>query len=134
MANVTTGITRRDALTQVWNFAKENGVLENRENAEGLEQTIEKMIAALAPKGHKDGEESKVAKENRATLQKLMDKIAATEERGITAREFAMELPWTTDKAPVQKATRILVQGVNEGVLVAIKPEKKSQPMRYRVK
>lgn len=133
MANVTTGITRRDALTKVWEFAKDNGILEMTENAEGLEQTINNMLKALAPKSSKTGE-STATKQNRATLAELMDKVILSGASGITAREFAKELPWTTDKAPVQKATRILVQGVNEGILETVMPEKKSQPMRYRYK
>lgn len=126
MANTTYNVTRAQALTTILEVTKD------MEFEDDTRAVLENMLLRLS--ASKSQKESTVAKTNRETLQSLIAKITDKGEEGITAREFSQELPWTTDKAPVQKATRILVQGVNEGVLETVMPEKKSQPMRYRVK
>ena len=134
MSNITTGITRHDALAQVWEFAKANGFKETDTYFDGIGETLDKMIKSLESKRVTTGP-SKIQKENAKLLAEKLDTILAAGEAGITAREFAIAaLPLTPDGKPAtQKATRVLVQGVNDGLLVKVPQQKKSAPMRYAI-
>lgn len=134
MATTKTGITRRDALTLVWEFAKENGFTDTENYFDGIGETINKMITSLSTKNVPTGP-SQTQIDNAETLDKHIDVIINAGDEGISAREFAVAvLPKTTDGKPaVQKATRVLLQGVNDKKLERVPQEKKSQPMRYKV-
>jgi len=134
MSNVTTGITRHDALVKVWEFAKENGFKETDTYFDGIGETLDKMVKSLESKHVATGP-SKIQKENAKLLTEKLDTILAAGEAGITAREFAIAAlaPTPDGKPATQKATRVLVQGVNDGLLVKVPQEKKSAPMRYAI-
>jgi len=134
MSNITTGITRHDALAKVWEFAKENGFTETDTYFDGIGETLDKMIKSLESKRVATGP-SKIQKENAKLLTSKLDIILAAGEAGITAREFAIAAlaPTPDGKPATQKATRVLVQGVNDGLLVKVPQQKKSAPMRYAI-
>jgi hypothetical protein len=56
----------------------------------------------------------------------------------LTAREFAnlaKNFPIDNMGRPsIHKATAVLVQGINDGVLIKITPQKKNSPMLYALK
>ena len=133
MANMKFNVTRKAALLNALAAFKDADITFEDDTVAVLENMAAKMVTAPKAKG-----ESAAHKQNAQLLADNLDLIAATEDKGITAREFANGaadgFPVNTEgKRSVNKATAILRQGVNDGILRAIMAEKKSQPMRYAV-
>lgn len=133
MANMKFNVTRKAALLNALAALKDADITFEDDTVAVLENMAAKMVTAPKAKG-----ESAAHKQNAQLLADNLDLIAATEDKGITAREFANGaadgFPVNTEgKRSVNKATAILRQGVNDGILRAIMAEKKSQPMRYAV-
>ena len=133
MANMKFNVTRKAALLNALAALKDADIAFEDDTVAVLENMAAKMVTTPKAKG-----ESAAHKQNAQLLADNLDLIAATEDKGITAREFANGaadgFPVNTEgKRSVNKATAILRQGVNDGILRAIMAEKKSQPMRYAV-
>lgn len=124
-------VTRKDALNQIIVFARENGY----DNADVLE-VVDNMLSKLQTTTKNTGET--VAHRQNAKLLEKNLYLFEGEDVTITAREFAntaKDFPIdNTGRPSVHKATAILVQGINDGILTKVTPEKKSHPMRYALK
>jgi hypothetical protein len=133
MANTQFNVTRKAAILNALAAFKDADITFEDDTIAVLENMAAKLVTTPKAKG-----ESAAHKQNAQLLTDNLDLIAATEDKGITAREFANcaaeGFPVNTEgKRSVNKATAVLRQGVNEGILRAIMSEKKSQPMRYAV-
>ena len=124
-------VTRKDALNQIIVFARENGY----DNADVLE-VVDNMLSKLQTTTKNTGE-TVAHRQNAKLLEKNLH-LFEGEDVALTAREFASaakDFPIdNTGRPSVHKATAILVQGINDGILTKVVPEKKSQPMRYALK
>ena len=124
-------VTRKDALNQIIAFARENGY----DNADVLE-VVDNMLSKLQVTTKNTGE-TVAHRQNAKLLEKNLH-LFEGEDVALTAREFASsakDFPIdNTGRPSVHKATAILVQGINDGILTKVVPEKKSQPMRYALK
>lgn len=120
-------VTRKDALSAIITFARENGYDNN-----DVFEVVDNMLSKLSTTSKRSGET--VAHKNNAKLL-LANLNVFNDVDSLSAREFANIVPnFPVDnmgRPSIHKATAILVQGVNDGVLVKVAPEKKSQPMRY---
>lgn len=120
-------VTRRDALSAIIDFARENGY----DNSDVMD-VLDNMLSKLAPTSKRSGE-TPAHKQNAALLANNMNVFE--DGNTVSAREFANIVPNfpldTNGRPSVHKATAVLVQGVNDGVLVKAPTEKKSAPMRY---
>jgi len=125
-------VTRKDALNQIIAFARENGY----DNADVLE-VVDNMLSKLQTTATKNTGETVAHRQNAKLLEKNLH-LFEGEDVALTAREFATtakDFPVdNTGRPSVHKATAILVQGINDGILTKVAPEKKSQPMRYALK
>lgn len=121
-------VTRKDALSTILTFARDN----NFDNEDVL-AVLDNMLNKLSTTSKTTGE-TKAHKDNAKLLENNLHLLNGTP---LTAREFAnaaKNFPLdNTGRPSVHKATAILVQGVNDGILDKISPEKKSNPMRYVV-
>ena len=124
-------VTRKDALNQIIVFARENGY----DNADVLE-VVDNMLSKLQTTTKNTGE-TVAHRQNAKLLEKNLH-LFEGEDVALTAREFAniaKDFPIdNTGRPSVHKATAILVQGINDGILTKVAPEKKSHPMRYALK
>jgi len=124
-------VTRKDALNQIIVFARENGY----DNADVLE-VVDNMLSKLQTTTKNTGE-TVAHRQNAKLLEKNLH-LFDGEDVALTAREFATiakDFPVdNTGRPSVHKATAILVQGINDGILTKVAPEKKSHPMRYALK
>jgi hypothetical protein len=124
-------VTRKDALNQIIVFARENGY----DNADVLE-VVDNMLSKLQTATKNTGETA-AHRQNAQLLEKNLH-LFEGEDVALTAREFATtakDFPVdNTGRPSVHKATAILVQGINDGILTKVAPEKKSHPMRYALK
>lgn len=133
MATTKFNVTRKAALLNALAALKDADIAFEDDTVAVLENMAAKLVTVPKTKS-----ESAAHKQNAQLLEDNLEIIAATEEQGITAREFANSaadgFPVNTEgKRSVNKATAILRQGVNDGILRAIMAEKKSQPMRYAI-
>jgi hypothetical protein len=124
-------VTRKDALNQIIVFARENGY----DNADVLE-VVDNILSKLQTTTKNTGETA-AHRQNAQLLEKNLH-LFEGEDVALTAREFATtakDFPVdNTGRPSVHKATAILVQGINDGILTKVAPEKKSHPMRYALK
>jgi hypothetical protein len=120
-------VTRHDALAAIITFARDN----DYDNADVL-AVLDNMLSKLVTTPKRSGE-TPTHKTNAAILAGNMGFF--DDGNTVSAREFANMVPnFPLDnmgRPSVHKATAILVQGVNDGVLVKAPTEKKSAPMRY---
>lgn len=122
-------VTRKQALESIIEFAKAN----EYDNTDVMD-VLENMLSKLQTTSKRSGE-TVAHKTNATMLQKYLNLF----EGGVvlTSREFAnsaIGFPVdNTGRPSVHKATAVLVQGVNDGILVKVSPEKKSQPMGYKL-
>ncbi len=129
MAN--TKITRKVALDAIITFARENGY----DNKEILD-VVDNMLSKLGS-SKKSNTETKAHYQNARILQ---DNLYLFQEgaQAFTAREFAnsaKNFPVdNTGRPSIHKATAVLVQGVNDGILERVISEKKSNPAKYALK
>lgn len=127
MAN--TKITRKVALDAIITFARENGY----DNEEVLD-VVDNMLSKLGS-SKKSNTETKAHYQNARILQ---DNLHLLQGNALSAREFAnsaKNFPVdNTGRPSIHKATAILVQGVNDGILERVISEKKSNPAKYTVK
>jgi len=122
-------VTRKQALESIIEFAKAN----EYDNTDVMD-VLENMLSKLQTTSKRSGE-TIAHKTNATMLQKYLNLF----EGGVvlTSREFAnsaIGFPVdNTGRPSVHKATAVLVQGVNDGILVKVSPEKKSQAMGYKL-
>lgn len=122
-------VTRKQALESIIEFAKAN----EYDNTDVMD-VLNNMLSKLQTTSKRSGETA-AHKTNAKMLQKYLNLFA----NGVvlTSREFANNADGfpvdNMGRPSVHKATAILVQGVNDGILVKVSPEKKSKPMGYKL-
>lgn len=123
-------VTRANAMRNVLAVLDEYEITWEDDTRAALERILASFTRPSVPKG-----ETPARKQNRKILADNLEIVAAAGEQGITAPEFAQTCPnFPTNnegKPSINKGTAVLVQGVNEGILRKITPEKRSQPLRY---